>query len=146
MIVFWRGGRVICAFVARIKKVTMHHHLTKDEFDALGQISRQEHRKHPSACVARNSKHLSGIKYVEYKKDGYLVLTPKGAEVLFIYRCIEGLRALCADRLASVDHDVLAFLGRKGHVTPCEGTDGFLVTPRGRESLADIDAQEEKAR
>jgi hypothetical protein len=115
--------------------------LTKDEFDALGQISRKEHRGRPGACVARNAKRLSGIKLIEYHRDGQLVLTEKGMQTLFIYRCIETLRALSLDPQAPVESDVAIFLGRKGHIVENDATKIFEITQRGRESLADIDAQ-----
>lgn len=67
----------------------MSDDLTRDEFDALGQVSRREHRSRPSACVARNAKRLTGIKLMEYGRDGQLSLTEKGKQTLFIYRCIE---------------------------------------------------------
>lgn len=119
----------------------MSNDLTKDEFDALGQISRKEHRGRPSACVARNTKRLSGIKLIEYHRDGQLVLTEKGKQTLFIYRCIETLRALSLDPQAPVAPDVAIFLGRKGHIVENAVTKVFEITQRGRESLADIDAQ-----
>ncbi|AKZ62959.1 hypothetical protein F506_10025 [Herbaspirillum hiltneri N3] len=119
----------------------MSNDLTKDEFDALGQISRKEHRGRPSACVARNTKRLTGIKMLEYTREGHLALTEKGLQTLFIYRCIEALRGLNADADAVVDADVAIFLSRKGHIVAKEGSKQFEITQRGRESLADIDAQ-----
>jgi hypothetical protein len=119
----------------------MSNDLTKDEFDALGQISRKEHRGRPSACVARNTKRLSGLKFLEYSRDGQLTLTEKGKQTLFIYRCIETLRALSLDPQAAVEADVAVFLGRKGHIVEIADTKTFEITQRGRESLADIDAQ-----
>ncbi|WP_050465628.1 hypothetical protein [Herbaspirillum autotrophicum] len=119
----------------------MNNDLTKDEFDALGQVSRNEHRGRASACVARNTKRLTGLKFMEFSKAGHLSLTDKGKQILFIHRCIEALRALAADVQAQPDADVAIFLGRKGHIAPRDGAEGFDVTQRGRESLADIDAQ-----
>lgn len=119
----------------------MSDDLTKDEFDALGQVSRKEHRGRPSACVARNTKRLSGLKYLEYARDGQLGLTEKGKQLLFIYRCIEALRGLSLDPNAHIDADVAIFLGRKGHIVEKEGGKDFVITQRGLESLADIDAQ-----
>ncbi|WP_034293429.1 hypothetical protein [Herbaspirillum sp. RV1423] len=119
----------------------MSNDLTKDEFDALGQISRKEHRGRPSACVARNTKRLTGLKFLEYTRDGQLALTEKGKQILFIYRCIEALRSLNADPHVAIDADVAIFLGRKGHIVAKEAGEGFEITQRGRESLADIDAQ-----
>ena len=119
----------------------MSDDLTKDEFDALGQVSRKEHRGRPSACVARNTKRLSGLKFLEYSREGQLGLTDKGKQTLLIYRCIETLRQLSVDPQASVEADVALFLGRKGHIVEKPGSSEYEITQRGRESLADIDAQ-----
>jgi hypothetical protein len=115
--------------------------LTKDEFDALSQISRAKRRERISACVARNAKRLTGLKYVTFGKDGQLALTEKGQQTLFVKRCIDGLRAVANDALATLDVDVATFLSRKGHITPRASSEGFDITQRGRESLADIDSQ-----
>ncbi|MQR00554.1 hypothetical protein [Glaciimonas soli] len=113
--------------------------LTKDEYDALRLIAKGPARGTETVCVARNAKRLSGLKYVEFKRNGQLVLTDKGKETLFLKNCIEGLRAVSNDPLAPLAGDVATFLGRKGHIeVRAEG--GFDVTPRGRESLADIDS------
>ena len=114
--------------------------LTKDEFEALDQIRRAKKHERPSACVARNTKRLAGLKYVT-GKDGQLALTEKGQQTLFFKRCIDGLRAVANDPLAKLDADVATFLNRKGHVMPNASSDGLELTQRGRESLADIDAQ-----
>ncbi len=119
----------------------MSQDLTKDEFDALGQISRKEHRGRPSACVARNTKRLSGLKFIEHSREGHLMLTDKGKQTLFIYRCIATLRALSLDPQAPVEADVAIFLGRKGHIAEIDDSKTYAITQRGRESLADIDAQ-----
>lgn len=118
----------------------MNDSLTKDEFDALAQISRAKKHERASACVARNAKRLAGLKYVAYAKDGQLALTEKGRQTLFVKRCIDGLRAVANDALATLDADVATFLSKKGHITPRASADGFDITPRGRESLADIDS------
>jgi hypothetical protein len=114
--------------------------LTKDEFDALGQINRAKKGERVSACVARNAKRLSGLKYVSYGKDGQLALTEKGQQTLFVKRCIDGLRAVANNALTTLDADVATFLNKKGHITPREGSEGFDITQRGRESLEDIDS------
>jgi hypothetical protein len=114
--------------------------LTKDEFDALAQISRAKKREQVSACVARNTKRLTGLKYAMVGKDGQLALTEKGQQTLFLKRCIDGLRAVANDALATLDVDVATFLSRKGHITPRAGSEGFDITQRGRESLEDIDS------
>jgi hypothetical protein len=44
--------------------------LSKDEYEALAQIVKLRHGERPSACVARNSKRLSGIKFISFGKDG----------------------------------------------------------------------------
>ncbi len=125
---------------AKVTKATKPSNaLTKDEYEALRLIARGPERGTETVCVARNAKRLSGLKYVEFKRTGQLILTEKGKETLFLKNCIEGLRALANDPLAPLAGDVAAFLGRKGHIEPrAEG--GFDVTARGRESLADIDS------
>lgn len=118
----------------------MNDSLTKDEYDALEQIRKMSRGDKVSICIARNSKRLSGLKYVAYAKDGHLALTEKGQQTLFIKSCINGLRAIAKDPLAPLDADVATFLGKKGHITPSASSDGFDITQRGRESLADIEA------
>lgn len=115
-------------------------YLTTDEYDALTQIGNGPGQGRPSACVARNIKRLTGLKYVSYQKDGNAALTDKGKETLFIKRCIDGLRAIAADPLAPLRTDVATFLGKKGHIAANPTTGGFNLTQRGRESLADIDS------
>ncbi len=112
--------------------------LTTDEYDALGHIEGGARHDRFNACVGRNAKRLSGLKLVQYSKDGKVALTDKGQQALFLRRCILGLRALAADPAAAVDADVTMFLGKKSHITPLDGG-GFQVTDKGRESLADID-------
>ena len=119
----------------------MNDRLTNDEYDALVQISKSAHtRERPTACVARNTKRLAGLKYVAYGKDGHLAITEKGTQTLFVKDCIDGLRAVAADPHTKLKADVANFLGKKGHVTPRPSHDGFDITQKGRESLADIDA------
>lgn len=115
--------------------------LTKDEFDALAQIG-QGIAKHlrPSACVARNVKRLTGLKYAAYARDGHLGLTEKGSQTLFIHDCIHALHLLANDPATILKKDVAAFLGRKGHVIETPDA-GFAITQKGRECLADIEAR-----
>jgi Mn-dependent DtxR family transcriptional regulator len=117
--------------------------LTGDEYDALEFIRRGARTDRFNACVGRNAKRLSGLKLVQYAKNGSLALTEKGQEVLFLRRCIEALRALERDPASAVDEDVLQFLSRKSHIAAREGG-GYDLTERGRESLADISLQEPK--
>ncbi|GGY41938.1 hypothetical protein OU994_12215 [Pseudoduganella sp. SL102] len=112
--------------------------LTTDEYNALDEVRRGIQGR-PSACVARNTKRLSGLKMLSFARNGHLSLTDKGKEKLFLRRCILGLRALADDASAKVDDEVLAFLGKKSHITPADN--GFAVTDKGRETLADIEAQ-----
>jgi Mn-dependent DtxR family transcriptional regulator len=115
--------------------------LTGDEYDALEFIRRGAKTDRVNACVGRNAKRLSGLKLIQYAKNGSLALTPQGTELLFLRRCVQALRALEADPAANVDDDVAQFLSRKSHIAArAEG--GFELTERGRESLADISAQE----
>ncbi len=117
----------------------MNDSLTTDEYDALTQISKGQKNQRPSACVARNTKRLSGLKFIAYAKDGNLALTDKGRQILFVKNCIDGLRAIASDPMARLDADVMTFLGKKGHIAKrAEG--GFEISQKGRESLLDIDA------
>jgi Mn-dependent DtxR family transcriptional regulator len=115
--------------------------LTGDEYDALEFIRRGARTDRVNACVGRNAKRLSGLKLVQYAKNGSLSLSAKGQEVLFLRRCVEALRALEKDPASALDEDVVQFLGRKSHIAAREGG-GYELTERGRESLADISAQE----
>jgi hypothetical protein len=117
----------------------MEDRLSADEFDALEEVATAPKHERPSARVGRNAKRLSGLKYISYAKNGALSLTEKGEQTLFIKHCIDGLRAIANDPLASLAPDVAAFLGKKGHIAKREGADGYEATRRGLESLADID-------
>jgi hypothetical protein len=114
--------------------------LTTDEYDALGHIERGARHDRVNACVGRNAKRLSGLKMIEYSRDGKVALTEKGRSVLFLRRCILALRTLQADPAATLDADVALFLGKKNHIVALDGGT-FAITDKGRESLADIDAQ-----
>lgn len=127
----------------------MDDSLTRDEFDALAQIRQAKKGARPSACVSRNAKRLIGLKYVASSRDGTLSLTEKGQQTLFVKRCIDGLRAVAnaavvATAPAAIDADVATFLNRKGLIAPKPATDGFELTERGQESLADIDSRDSK--
>ena len=117
----------------------MDDRLTTDEYEALRQIGAAPRGERPSACVARNSKKLNGLKFISHAKDGQLTLTAKGQETLFLRKCIDALRAISRDPASKLDADVALFLGKKGHLTQ-DGAGHFDITRRGRESLADIDA------
>jgi hypothetical protein len=118
----------------------MNDKLTLDEFDALAEIGAGPKKGKASARVSRNAKRLSGLKYATFRKDGTMELTEKGMQTLFIKRCIDGLRALSLDPHARTDAGVITFLSKKGHITPRPADDGYDVTQRGLETLADIDA------
>lgn len=118
----------------------MEDSLSIDQLEALAQISRAKKHERPSACVARNAKTLTGLKYVTHRKDGQLALTEKGQQTLFVRRCIDGLRAVADDPLAALDSDVATFLIRKGHIAPRATPEGFDITQRGAESLQDINS------
>lgn len=127
----------------------MDDSLTKDEFEALAQIRQAKKGVRPSACIARNVKRLIGLKYVASSRDGTFSLTEKGQQTLFVKRCIDGLRAVAnaavaAAAPAAVDADVATFLSRKGLIAPKAAGDGFDLTERGRESLADIHSRESR--
>ena len=113
--------------------------LTTDEFDALEQIEQGIKTDRVSACVARNSKRLSGLKLVTYGQHGRLSITDKAKQVLFVRRCICGLRAVASDPLTTLEADVAYFLGKKAHILARASGEGFEITEKGRESLADMD-------
>ena len=116
----------------------MTHRLTRDEYDALEQVKKMPKSAKPSACIARNAKHLVGIKFLASRKDGSYALTEKGTEALFISSCIAGLRALATDADAKLDGAVETFLGRKGHIVASTRQGRFEITQKGLECLADI--------
>jgi predicted transcriptional regulator len=116
----------------------MTHRLTRDEFAALEEVNRAPKSAKPSACVARNAKHLIGIKFLSHRKDGSYALTEKGAEAILVMNCIAGLRALAADPNTRLDDAVTSFLGRKGHIVSTTAPGHFEITAKGRECLADI--------
>jgi Mn-dependent DtxR family transcriptional regulator len=117
--------------------------LTTDEYDALELVRRGTKKDTSTACVGRNAKRLSGLKMIEFGRDGRVALTKKGQEVLFLRRCVVGLRALAEDPQATIDAEVLQFLNLKSHVSALEAG-GYALTDKGRESLADIVQQEKK--
>jgi hypothetical protein len=117
--------------------------LTTDEYDALEFIRRGARTDRVNACVGRNAKRLAGLKMIAYARDGKVDLTEKGQQVLFLRACIAAMTALAQDPAATVPGDVAQFLIRKSHIAQRE-EGGFDVTPRGLESLADIQAQEPK--
>mgnify|MGYP001563548196 CR=1 FL=1 len=119
----------------------MNQQLSIDEYDALEQITKLAKAARPSACIARNSKRLIGIKLVAHRRDGGFELTETGRQILFIKQCIEGLRAKAIDEEAVLAKPVIAFLAKKGHITIDPVTEQTRISARGRECLADIDAQ-----
>ena len=125
-------------------KVTMNHKLSIDEYDALEQISKLPKNAKPNACIGRNTKRLSGIKLITYRKDGSLELTEMGRQVLFIKQCIDGLRAIASNPEAPLSGPVATFLGKKGHIEIDPETGKTAISARGLECLADIDANTKK--
>lgn len=113
--------------------------LTTDEYDALEQIARGIKGDRVSACVARNTKRLSGLKLVSFARDGRLSITDKAQQALFVRRCIMGLRAVADNPQSTLDSDIATFLGKKSHILPRPSGDGFDITEKGRASLADIE-------
>lgn len=113
--------------------------LTVDEYDALEEVRRGIKGDRPSACVGRNTKKLSGLKLISVARNGRIALTEAGQQALFLRRCILALRAVAAGGDAALDDDVANFLGKKSHIVPRDG--GYDITDKGRESLADIEAQ-----
>lgn len=118
--------------------------LTTDEYDALELVRSGAKRDLATACVGRNAKRLSGLKMIEYGRDGRVSLTEKGQQVLFLRRCVQAMRALAEDPQAEVGSDVLRFLSIKSHVA-ARDEGGYVLTDKGRESLDDI-AQHETRR
>jgi hypothetical protein len=118
----------------------MNYQITKDEYDALEQITKLERNARPSACIARNSKHLIGIKLIAHRRDGGFELTENGRQTLFIKQCIDGLRAIAGDAAAELSKPVALFLGKKGHIETDAETGKNRISQRGLECLADIDA------
>lgn len=118
----------------------MNQKLSIDEYDALDQVSKLPRNARPSACVARNTKRLTGIKLLSHRKEGGLELTDTGKQVLFIKQCIDGLRAVANDPARDISAPVATFLGKKGHITLNAETGKTEISPRGLECLADIDA------
>ena len=115
-----------------------NHVLTNDQLAALDEVSKMAKSAKPSACVARNAKHLTGIKFLLHRKDGSYVLTEKGTEALFVRSCVAGLRAVAENPDVKLDAAIAVFLGRKGHIA-ASGTPGkFEITAKGRECLVDI--------
>lgn len=117
----------------------MNDVLTIDEYTALAEILAGQKSSRPSACVARNTKRLIGLKYAVHEKSGRLILTEKGKQTLFVKHCVDGLRAVSQDTAAHLDAGVLTFLEKKGHVTRNAATGALEMTQRGRETIADID-------
>ncbi|MBC3880804.1 hypothetical protein H8K35_02220 [Undibacterium sp. LX40W] len=117
----------------------MAQQLSIDEYDALEQITKLPRGARPSACIARNSKHLVGIKLIAHRRDGSFELTELGRQTLFIKQCIDGLRAIAADPNFELSKPVATFLGKKGHVSTDEESGKNSITARGLECLADID-------
>jgi hypothetical protein len=117
--------------------------LTGDEYDALDHIRLNARGAHVNACVGRNTKRLTGLKLIQQPKTGGLQLTDQGKEMLFLRRCVRQLQALDADPQTRLDEDVAHFLNRKSHIAAREDG-GIELTARGRESLADIAAQQDQ--
>ena len=111
--------------------------LTTDEYDALDHIRRGAKHDRVNACVGRNAKRLSGLKLIQYGRDGSVAMTDKGTQALFLRRCISALSQLAEAPSTQLEADVSHFLIRKSHIIEL-ADGGFGVTDKGRESLADI--------
>ncbi len=116
----------------------MKQHLSRDQFEALEQVSKLPKGTKPSACVARNGKFLTGIKLLDHRRDGSYALTDKGREALFVKNCIAGLSAIARDANTKLDPDIATFLGRKSYIIASAVPGRYEVTEKGRECLADI--------
>lgn len=115
--------------------------LTLDEYAALAEILKMPKGSRPSACVARNTKRLVGMKYIKLNRTGQPELTEEGRQILFIKNCVDGLRRLSTEPGAPLEAGVASFLEKKGHVTLHAATGQLTLTERGRETLADIDSR-----
>lgn len=113
---------------------------TQDEYNALYEVQRGIKGDRVSACVGRNSKRLSGLKLISIAHNGRISLTDKGAQTIFLHRCVQALRALDAQPGGALEEDIALFLGKKSHVVP-SADGGFELSEKGRESLADITLQ-----
>jgi hypothetical protein len=122
------------------KMAMKNEKLTQDEYNALDEVKRGIKGERVSACIGRNTKRLAGLKLFSIAKNGRISLTDKGEEVLFLRRCILGLRAVEADPSSALDPDVALFLGKKSHIVPREDG-GYDISDKGRASLADITNQ-----
>lgn len=116
----------------------MNDALTNDEYAALAEIQTLRKGSRPSACVARNTKRLIGLKYITHEKSGKLILTEKGQQTLFIKQCVDGLRSIADDPATPLSAGVLTFLEKKGHVVRNAETQRLELTERGRETLDDM--------
>jgi hypothetical protein len=119
----------------------MNAGLTDDEFEALKEVSRGLKSKRLSPLVLKYAKLLSGLKYVDYGRNGIMKITERGTQTLFMKHCIDGLRKIAANPIALLDANVKEFLLKKSHISSIEGAVGYEITAKGAESLADIDAQ-----
>ncbi|MFC0351506.1 hypothetical protein [Undibacterium danionis] len=124
----------------------MNQNLSIDEYDALEQITKLPKGARPSACIARNSKRLVGIKLIAHRRDGSFELTETGRQVLFIKQCIEGLRAIAVNPDVVLSGPVATFLGKKAHIEVDPTSGKHIITERGRECLADIEATKAQAK
>lgn len=116
--------------------------LSVDEYDALDEVRRGlKVGERVSACIGRNTKRLSGIKMISIARNGLITITDNGKQALFLRRCILALRAIAAGEAVTMGQDVEVFLGKKSHIVARATGDGFDITEKGRESLADIEAQ-----
>lgn len=118
----------------------MNDKFTQDEYDAMEEVARGQKSERVSARVGRNTKRLSGLKVFSVARNGRVTLTDHGKQVLFLHHCILAMRALVSDPLAPIGQDVAQFLGKKSHILPRE-EGGFVLSDKGRESLADIESQ-----
>lgn len=121
-----------------MKQPILTQRLSRDEFEALQQVSDLPKSAKPSACVARNARHLVGIKLLAHHKDGSYELTEKGSVALFVKNCIAGLSALATNADTKLEASVATFLGRKGHIVASATPGHFEITDKGRECLEDI--------
>ncbi len=121
-----------------MKQPVITQRLSRDEFEALEQVGNMLKSDKPSACVARNARHLVGIKMLVHHKDGSYELTEKGTLALFVKNCIMGLSALASNPNAQLGKGVATFLGRKGHIIETAAPGRFEITAKGRECLEDM--------
>jgi hypothetical protein len=120
--------------------ILMNETLSDDELEALVEIGPGSGSKKVTPKMAKHAKHLLGLKLISFVRDGRVTITDAGRQTLFLKQCIDGLRKIAVNPDASLHHEVLTFLARKGHIA-IRPEGGYGITTKGQETLADMDAR-----